>query len=696
MEATRPTPESRPSRHSESVSARLFKINLKILAMAFVATVIVVTATVSASLRNSIIEAHQLKAETLAQYLSPALVFDDRKAVRGFLDSLSESTSVLSATVTSSSATGPYETYQQLGRARLKDRPWFNMSPQPFRINRPISYRGQRLGHLDMLVSMNAVVKESLAITGTVSISLILVITLVLMGLGRLNRSISEPLESLSGLMRRVSDSGNYGERASSSDVAEVNQLSAGFNNLMEQIAEREARITRMANFDSLTGLRNRRGFMMQLELELEVARRNGNGLLLLYIDVDGFKGVNDSLGHDIGDSVLIEVARRISGVLRITDTVARLDKVDHNELTAARLGGDEFTALLPHVKVTEDGYSAADRICVSLRQPYEIDVHSIRVSSSIGVAIYPRDGKTANALIQHADSAMYHAKESGRDQVRYYDDQLTKVAQRRLYLTSRLRNAIDAPPGTDEFELEYQPIVNARDGVIEGVEALARWNLGGGNYVSPTEFIPIAEATGLIVPLGQWILNRACSQVAMLLEHFGGELRLSVNVSPAQVHERNFCETVRKALAASRLAPHCLALEITEAVLIKGAERAAMHLDEVAALGVKIALDDFGTGYSSMSYLKSLPISSLKIDRVFVDGLPDDKGDLAIVRAILAMCDALDMRVTAEGVANDAQRRLLADLGCHALQGFYYSQSVPIQKIPALCSEYRKRKLIS
>tara|TARA_R110000787_G_scaffold170629_2_gene283272 strand:+ start:1187 stop:3160 length:1974 start_codon:yes stop_codon:yes gene_type:complete len=654
--------------------------------------VVIVVATVSSSLRSSLIEAHRLKARSLADYLSPALVFNDREAIASYLDSLSDSAGVQSAKVHRTGDDTQTMTYRQADADRLIDEQWLLLQPKPISISQSISYRGQTLGRLDMLVSTSQVVRETAAITSTVCISLVLIMSLVSLGLGRLNSSISTPLKKLSQLMTHVSDSADYSLRAQNSDISEVDQLSTGFNNLMRQISDRERRITRLANFDSLTGLRNRRGFMLQLETELNIARREGKGMMLMYIDVDGFKGVNDSLGHEVGDAVLIEAARRITGVLRASDTVSRMANSE-NELQAARLGGDEFTALLPRIGKSEVAFGAADRICVALRQPYEIDDHSIRVSCSVGVAVFPRDGASATALIQHADSAMYHAKESGRDQVRYYDDELTRIAQRKLFITSRLRSAIDATPGAEEFRLEYQPIVSTSDGTIEGVEALVRWEIGGGESLSPAEFIPIAETTGLIVPLGAWILNRACTQVAMLMDHFGGHLRLAVNISPAQVHQNDFVDIVRQALETSGLPPQCLELEITEAVLIKGAKKAARQLDEIASLGVRIALDDFGTGYSSMSYIKSLPITTLKIDQSFVSGLPGDKGDMAIVKAILAMCQALDLKATAEGVANDEQRDLLTKLGCDSLQGFFYSPAVSIQKIPALCSRYRQRK---
>ena len=451
---------------------------------------------------------------------------------------------------------------------------------------------------------------------------------------------------------------------------------------LLRDITERkeyEARIHRLAYFDSLTGLANRRGFMERLEREIRRARQNKWRLAVLFLDLDRFKSINDTLGHAAGDALLQQAAERLRAITRPGDIVAH-DSESLGAAELARLGGDEFTVLLPTIARPDDALLIAERIRASMSVPFRIDGQVLGVTTSIGIAVLPDDGGDAATLIKHADTAMYDAKASGRNGCRYYNPALTAEAVHRVELEAGLRRAL----ARDEFVLMYQPQVEVRDGRIATVEALVRWQTPDGRLVPPLEFIPFAEECGLIDAIGAWVLRRACCDAARWQAR-GLDLRVAVNLSPLQFRATGLLDRVCEALAESGLPAARLELEITESALM--ADNAATHatLDALRALGTGIALDDFGTGYSSLSYLKRLPLGKLKIDRSFVRGLPDDVDNLAIVRAILALSRHLGFRITAEGIETAAQAELLSALEADSLQGYRFSRAVPAMEIEVL-----------
>lgn len=451
---------------------------------------------------------------------------------------------------------------------------------------------------------------------------------------------------------------------------------------LLRDITERkeyEARIHRLAYFDSLTGLANRRGFLERLEREIRRAQQNKWRLAVLFLDLDRFKSVNDTLGHAAGDALLQQAAERLCAITRPGDIVAH-DSGNLGAAEFARLGGDEFTVLLPMISRPDDALAIAERIRASMGTPFAIDGHALSLTTSIGIAVFPDDGKDAATLIKHADTAMYDAKANGRNGCRYYNPALTADAVHRVELEAGLRRAL----ANDEFFLVYQPQVEVRDGRIATVEALVRWQPPGSAMVPPLEFIPFAEECGLIDAIGTWVLQRACRDAAAWMER-GLDLRVAVNLSPIQFRASGLLDSVRATLATSGLPANRLELEITESALV--ADDASTHdtLAALRALGIGIALDDFGTGYSSLSYLKRLPLGELKIDRSFVNGLPDDADNLAIVQAILALARHLGFSITAEGVETAAQAALLGGLEAGSLQGYLFSRPVPAQEIEAL-----------
>ncbi len=429
------------------------------------------------------------------------------------------------------------------------------------------------------------------------------------------------------------------------------------FKDISESLAAKQ-RIEDLAYNDVLTGLPNRLLLAERIEFALGMAQRDHLPFAVLFLDLDRFKHINDSLGHQFGDRVLIEVAERIKTCLRQADT-------------AARLGGDEFVLLL-HQADARGAEITARRVLETLALPYTLDDMNFSLTCSIGIALYPDDGTTMDDLIKNADSAMYHVKERGRSDFRFYQRQMNIGLLSRMKLDHAMRQAL-AGGG---FRLQYQPQVDLASGRIFGAEALIRWNDPELGEISPGRFIPVAEETGVIVPIGQWVLTEAVAQAARW-RAAGLPLTMAINVSALQFQQANFPESVAAALASSDLPPGLLELEMTESILIQDAEEALKRLEALAALGVQLSIDDFGTGYSSLSYLKRFPLQRLKIDRSFVTGLPGDDSDAAIVGAIIGLARALKLRVIAEGVEAEVQRQFLLSAGCQEFQGFLCSPAL-------------------
>jgi diguanylate cyclase (GGDEF)-like protein/PAS domain S-box-containing protein len=434
------------------------------------------------------------------------------------------------------------------------------------------------------------------------------------------------------------------------------------FKDLSETISARK-RIEELAYTDALTGLPNRLMLAERIEFAIGLAERDHNGFALLFIDLDRFKHINDSLGHLFGDRVLVEVADRIKDCLRQVDT-------------AARLGGDEFLILL-HKTDMRGAEITARRIIERLSEPFKVDDLSFTVTCSIGIALYPEDGRTMDDLIKNADSAMYHVKERGRAGFRFYQRQMNVGLLSRMKVDHAMRQALAGNQGSGfGFRLHYQPQIGFHDNAIFGAEALLRWRDPELGEIPPGQFIPVAEDSGLIVALGNWVLREAVRQCASWNAK-GIALVMAVNVSALQFQQADFVDGVARILKENALSPQQLELELTESILIHDVDETMKRLEALAGLGVKLAIDDFGTGYSSLSYLKRFPIHKLKIDRSFVNDLPDDDSDAAIVNAIIHLAGALRLRVIAEGVETAMQRDFLIAAGCDEYQGFICSPAV-------------------
>jgi diguanylate cyclase (GGDEF)-like protein/PAS domain S-box-containing protein len=439
-----------------------------------------------------------------------------------------------------------------------------------------------------------------------------------------------------------------------------------------EDVTERrraEERITHLAHYDALTDLPNRALFHERLKRELPHAA-SGQQLAVLYIDIDEFKSVNDSLGHMIGDELLKSVAVSLGGCVRETDFVARL-------------GGDEFAIVQTGVTSASDVTELVNRIFEAIRAPYECLGHQVTTDASIGIALAPQDGSDLDQILKNADLAMYAAKAAGRRTSRFFEPAMEAEVRARRVLEIDLRQAI-----TDGgFEVYYQPCLSLQNNRITGCEALLRWRHPQRGMISPADFIPIAEETGLINQLGEWVLTTACMEAATWPDH----IRLAVNVSPVQFKSGTLALKVIGALAASGLAASRLELEITEAVLIRDDDAALAILHQLRDIGVRIALDDFGTGYSSLSYLQRFPFDKIKIDRCFVTDLASPEGSSSIVQAVVNIAADRHMTTTAEGVETEQQRELLRGLGCSEMQGYLFSAAKPAADIRPLLSTHRQ-----
>ncbi len=429
------------------------------------------------------------------------------------------------------------------------------------------------------------------------------------------------------------------------------------FRDLTRQLAA-DRRIEELCTTDGLTGLPNRHRLAERVLQASAQARRDGEGFALLLVDLDRFRQINDSLGHEVGDEMLRTVALRIQGCLRSDDTIARV-------------GGDQFAVLVPGA----DGGSAetlALRVLNTVAQPCGVDSAQFTLTCSIGVALCPQHGRTIDELVRHAEAAMREAKDAGRANFRVHQPRVEGDLRLRMRLDHAMRQALVS----GRFRLNYQPQVDLNSGQVIGSEALIRWRDPELGEVSPGQFIPVAEETGFIVAIGDWVLSQAMRQATLWHER-GTPMPIAVNVSALQFQQAQFTDRVANMLAVTGLPPHLLELELTESILVRDADEALHRLHALSRLGLRLAIDDFGTGYSSLSYLKRFPIDKLKIDRSFVRGLPDDDSDVGIVRAILQMARALGMKVIAEGVETEPQRAFLQAEGCAQFQGFLFSPAV-------------------
>ncbi|WP_319760470.1 EAL domain-containing protein [Maridesulfovibrio sp.] len=454
------------------------------------------------------------------------------------------------------------------------------------------------------------------------------------------------------------------------STTGEIKHYIAVFRDISEAKAKQK-QIQHQAYHDALTGLPNRELLIDRLRKAIISSKNNNKYLALLFIDIDNFKNINDSFGYVVGDNLLKKVAARIKGFINKIDTVARP-------------GGDEFVIMLKEVKEKHDVVIMANSIIKLFSRAFTIKSQPVTLTPSIGIAVYPDDGDTAHELVRNADTAMFKAKQEGRNSYHLFTAGLTALARKRISLENELRKTV----WEKNLTVFYQPKVSLLTDKIIGMEALVRWIKPDGRIISPAEFIPLAEETGLIIPIGEQVLETACLDTIALNKRFNTNLKVSVNLSLRQFKQKNLLQTILDIITKTSIDPSCLDLEITESTVMDDIEQTKKTLDKLADSGITLSIDDFGTGYSSMAHLKNLPMHVLKIDQSFVSGLPHNTSDKKIVKAIISLAKSFDLSTVAEGIETYEQCTYMKELGCDIMQGFYYSPPVPIDKFSTLLSD--------
>ncbi|MBL0699750.1 MAG: EAL domain-containing protein [Desulfosarcina sp.] len=450
---------------------------------------------------------------------------------------------------------------------------------------------------------------------------------------------------------------------------------------IMQDITEHkkaEEKIRTLAYYDPLTSLPNRELFKEHTNHAIRTAKRNGTYLALIYLDLDQFKRINDTLGHSAGDELLKKVAKTLYKSIRSSDIVGIAHNKEPDGASISRLGGDEFSILITGLTDVQNSAKVADRVIKNLSRPILIEGHEFTVSCSMGIALYPMDGKDVETLLKNADAAMYNAKERGRNNYQFYTTEMNSHILAKVSMEAKLKNALKK----NEFLVYYQPQVEAATGRFIGLEALIRWQHPEMGLVQPNDFIPLSEETGLIIPIGEFVLKTACEQARTFIDSGLPRLRMAVNISGKQFKEKNLVDTLLRILCETDLDPQYLEVELTESSLINDVDKTINMLKKIKETGVKVAIDDFGTGYSSMNYLKQFPLDTLKIDYTFVKDIETNPDDVAITKAIISMAKSLGLSTIAEGVETEKQYEILCDMGCDEIQGFLISRPVPAEDI--------------
>lgn len=609
-------------------------------------------------------------ADVVGQNATAALNFNDRTAAVEVLEGLRAEPPIDSACLYDVTGElfahyerqdGPWKCPLDLKRVPAIDRMYFS-------VTRPVLRHNELVGTLFLSSNLQDVHKRQKLLLRVASFLLLLALVVGGVSASLLQRKISKPVSELVHAMHKVTVEQNFDIRVAVLGRDEIAQLGIGFNAMLSELQRREdakknaeAKLQFQALNDALTGLPNRRLFSDRLSQVLALARREQRMVALLYIDLDGFKLVNDSLGHSLGDSLLVQVAARWQLRVRQADTLARL-------------GGDEFTVILGGLHAKEDAAAVAKSLLDVLATPFLIDDHQLTIGASIGISIFPEDGSDADNLLQQADSAMYAAKRDGKNRFMYFTPEIGTLVRERLNLENQLRAAL----AQGEIKLHYQPEFDLLSNRLTRFEALARWTHATLGVISPARFIPVAEESGLIVPLCAYTMEVACAEAVKWQALAPYPIQVAVNVSSMQFMRDQFVDEVVEVLNRTGLKPELLQLELTESVMLSGMHRALETMNRLKELGVSFAIDDFGTGYSCLSYLRSLPFEALKIDRSFIQELGLKPESEAMVRSLITLANNIGMRVIVEGVEKSEQLELIKSFGAHEVQGYLTGRPAP------------------
>lgn len=656
-------------------------------------------------------------AEIIAANSSAAILFGDNAAARETLAFLDAQTHIEAAVIYGADGE-EFASYRKKGFDGVLPKPDLQQDKAQFwsdhvELFAPVMMEGSQEGFVYLRSDMRFLDERVTWFMVIVAIVLVASLLVAFALSQKMQHIITDPLLRLSNIARQITTEKNYSLRVVGGGRDEIGRLMVDFNAMLDEIQQREEELSyhkaqleervaqrtseletanqelevskekaesvarRMeyhAHHDSLTGLPNRALLNDRINTELAHARRQQSMTALLFLDLDRFKIINDSLGHAIGDQLLQVVARRLKNCVREDDTVARL-------------GGDEFMVLLPHISGSSDAGRIAKKIIEALLEPVSCNGHELHITTSVGISIYPFDGTDAETLVKNADISMYRAKELGRNKAIYYTAEMNTGSQKKLALETNLRKAL----ANNELKLFYQPKIDISSNTIVGVEALLRWEHPTMGYISPQDFIPVAEDSGLIVPIGEWTLQTAFGKLREWHEAGHDRLTMAVNLSSAQLSRPGLDEVVSRAIRDAGIDPRLTELEVTENTAMQNIDTSIEALQSLKEMGVTIAMDDFGTGYSSLSYLRKLPIDIVKIDQSFVHDIPESKEDVLIAQAIIAMAQSLNLSLVVEGVENVKQLNFFRQQGCNIVQGYLFSEPAGPEHILKLLQEQEK-----
>ncbi|MGI1669484.1 MAG: EAL domain-containing protein [Neptuniibacter sp.] len=660
---------------SEKVRSMILATSIGVLVVASIFFIVMEIYLTRGALLNRV----ALMSELVGSHVTAALSFEDKKTAAKFLRSIGNDKDVKNAVLLDKD--GEFFAEFSSESENSGQTAFWVQTPVPegqyhrFTLNnlffrQPINLDGNAIGTLYLKVSLASLWLQ-MAVYLAAIVILILIVGIILKRTAEnFKRKISEPIETMLSKMSQIQDEGDYSVRIDIKRSDEIGQIIDKFNEMVERIqcrdielVEKKDEIEKHAFYDPLTGLPNRRLLTEQLSHEVSNAKRKETWGAVFYIDLDNFKTINDSLGHDTGDLLLIVAADRIRSNLRESDL-------------CARIGGDEFIAVLPDIAsdvgpAADNALFIAEQLKDALAKAFTLRGRTLHSAASIGISLFHRHSESSNEVLKQADMAMYAAKQVGKNTVHFFSEEMQEQAVKRLNLEEDLRLALESPD--EQFELFYQVQIDKEDRVV-GAEALIRWHHPKGELIYPDEFIPLSELTGLIMPLGNWVIAAACKQLNEWQKH-GKDLVLAVNVSPKQFLQQGFVEYVKSQLKANNIKPLTLEIEITESLILDDKDKAIEIMTELRQIGVTFSIDDFGTGYSSLQYLTTLPISKLKIDKSFVRDITTDKNDAAVVKTIILMSQNLGLNVIAEGVENTEEHTFLLENGCGLFQGYLFAK---------------------
>jgi len=625
--------------------------------------------------RSTLIENLTSVAKITADNVQAAVLFENERDANKILSEFSSDSRILTAAIyTAEKQLFSFYDISKQNITRLYDfsaeNGTYQFENDLFHIYQPISIQGENniIGYVYLKANLDSLyqqLRQNILVIILIVIS-VLIITILLTS--KLQKLISAPILELAQATKTIKDDKNYGLRVDHNEYLEIKQLSDGFNLMLTEIQERDNHLQHLAMYDELTGLHNRKYYIDLLNQAITRGSRKSQQHAILFLDLDRFKHINDSLGHSVGDEILQQTSQRLTLITR-------------NEDIVARFGGDEFIFLLQDIPSLHHVAEITDRILEELRIPFSYRHHSIVLTPSIGISLYPDNGESSDDLVKKADIAMYRVKGMGGNSHLFFTDAMNIEAQQRQNIEEDLHSAVEK----DEFFLQYQPKVNLHSGEITGMEALVRWNRKGKDLVSPNTFIPIAEETGLIIPIGNKIIHKAIQQTKLWVDSGLFNHRIAINISAKQFRQVSFLDDLKAQIEECQISPEFFEIEITEAVVMENTDDAIAKMKKIKDFGIKLAMDDFGTGYSSLSYLKKFPFDILKIDMSFIRDMQVTNVNASIVKSIISLAHTLGLEVVAEGVEQENQATLLRDMNCDLIQGYLFSRPLNSNDVSSL-----------